>query len=157
MTAEQQAFVRTYTAAAVAAGKRFHLNPLVVLAQAAHESAWGTSYGAKTRRNFFGITAAGSPNEFWLGEKSQSKASGLWFRVYPTATACFMDFARLITSKYQAATSVSGVPSLYAKAIAASPYISETNGDSRIDYARAVALNSITIATAIKQLSLSLA
>ncbi len=137
-------FANKYYPLAKIAGEKYGLNPVVILAQAAHESGWGDSYGAKYRNNLFGVIAAGSPNEYWKGAKSQSTASGLWFRVYPTAQDSINDFARLITSKadYNNAEKVSYDTAAYAKAIAYSPYISETNGDNRPAYEKAVRDNA---------------
>jgi len=55
----KETFVSTYYPLAKAAGDAFGLNPEVIMAQAAIESAWGSSYGARVRKNFFGITASG--------------------------------------------------------------------------------------------------
>lgn len=148
----QETFVRTYYAAAKAAGAHFGMNPVCILAQAAHESAWGTSYSARVRKNFFGIIATKQTSLFWDGEKSKSQVSGLWFRIYKTAEASFSDFARLIAARYPACLAVSGDPAAYAKAIAASPYISEKNGDNRPQYAASLAKNAVTIAGLIKTL-----
>lgn len=150
----QETFVRAYYAAAKAAGAHFGLNPVCILAQAAHESAWGTSYGARTRRNFFGVIATKQTSIYWDGEKSKSQASGLWFRVYKTAEDGFSDFARLIAARYPTCLAVSHDPAAYAKAIAASPYISEKNGDNRPTYAASLAKNAGTIAGLIKSLKL---
>lgn len=49
-------FVKECLPAAVSAGAAFNLNPLVILAQAAFESGWGTSNLAKECRNYFGLT-----------------------------------------------------------------------------------------------------
>jgi flagellum-specific peptidoglycan hydrolase FlgJ len=139
MAEKHDTFVTTYYPIAVEAGKRFGMNPMVILAQAAVESAWGTSYGARQRKNFFGITAAGSPNEFWDGSFSVGQNQyALKFRNYRTAQDSFMDFARLISSKYKDAHRQSNAPEAYAKAIAYSPYIAEKNGDNREGYRKAV-------------------
>lgn len=135
-------FINTYYPLAKNAGEKYDINPVVILAQAALESAWGTSYSARNRNNFFGIIAAGSLNSFWDGAKSQSTSSGLWFRIYKTAQDGFYDFARLISSKYKEAASVSNDTASYAKAIAISPYISETNGDNRTVYEKTIASNA---------------
>lgn len=156
---KKEAFLRKYAAAAVAAGKRFKLNPVVILAQAAHESGWGTSYSAQHRHNLFGIMAAGSPNEFWHGLTDAAKAPPpRLFRVYDTDTNSLLDFARLISTKpaYAPAYGVSYAPDLYAKAIAASPYISEANGDNRAQYAQAVAANAAWFKTRADALKISL-
>lgn len=137
-------FAKKYYPLAKIAGDKYNINPIVILAQAAHESGWGDSYGAKVRNNFFGIIAAGSPNAYWNGAKSQSTVSGLWFRIYATPQDSMNDFARLISSKdsYNNAEKVSYDTVAYAKAIAYSPYISETNGDNRPLYEKAVRDNS---------------
>lgn len=136
-------FIKKYYSIALEAGKRFNINPTVILAQAAHESAWGTSYSARIRKNFFGITAYGSTNEFWKGDKSASTANPkLVFRIYPSEKDSFMDFARLISSKYKDAAQVSTDTAAYAKAISQSAYISEENGDNRQDYLKAITSNS---------------
>jgi hypothetical protein len=65
--------------------------------------------------------------------------------VYQTDQDSFYDFARLITSKYKAASAVSSDTTQYAQAIAYSPYISENNGDNREGYRKGIisAANSI--------------
>ncbi len=139
----KEEFVKTYYSLAEKAGKKYNLNPTVILAQGAHESAWGSSYAARVRKNFFGITAYGSTNEYWDGAKSASQTNPtLIFRIYKTAEDSFMDFARLITTKYKTAASVSNDSTQYAKAIAYSPYISESNGDNRPAYQKAVMSNA---------------
>ena len=156
-TQEQTAFVRTYAAAAVAAGRVVGLSALVILSQAAHEGQWGTSFSVRTRKNHFGMIAAGSKNAFWDGvSKTQSSVSKLWFRVYKTHEASFEDFASLISRKYPTAFACAKNPVAYAEAIAASPYISEQNGDNRPAYARALKANAVTIAALAKQLNISL-
>lgn len=154
---DQENFVRLFAGAAVAAGRKVGLSALVILAQAAHEGEWGTSFSVRTRRNHFGMIAAGSKNAYWDGQsKTKSSASGLWFRVYPTHEASFCDFASLISRKYHAAFACGNNPAAYADAIAASPYISEQNGDNRPAYARALKANAATIAALAKRLSISL-
>jgi peptidoglycan hydrolase FlgJ len=136
-------FVNQYYAHAKAAGVAFGIDPKVILAQGAHESAWGESYAAKVRKNFFGILATGAPNIYWDGAKSASKTNPrLVFRIYKTELDSFMDFARLISSKYKSAAAVSSDTLQYAKAIAYSPYISETNGDNRPAYQKAIITNA---------------
>lgn len=137
-TTQQIEFIKKYWPIADKAAKKYGLGTISVLSQAAVESAWGTSYGARVRNNFHGIIAAGSPNQFWKGDKSQSSSSGLWFRIYKTPLDGFMDHSRLISSKYPTATSVSNDTLKYAEAISKSPYISEKNGDDREGYKRGI-------------------
>ena len=134
-----QQYVSKHYEYARKAGERFRMDPLVILAQAAHESAWGSSSLAKNQHNFFGITAAGSPNEFWKGDVYQSGGKyKLKFRVYPSAQDSFYDFARLIASKYKTAHAVATNYKDYATKISQSPYISESNGDNRSVYKNAI-------------------
>jgi flagellar protein FlgJ len=148
----EETFVKTYAAAAVAAAHKVGMSALVVLSQAAHEGAWGTSFSVRTRRNHFGMIAAGSPNAYWQGAKTQSSVSKLWFRVYASHEASFEDFASLISRKYPTAFAASADPIKYAAAIAASPYISEQNGDDRAAYKAALIRNASTIGTIAKRL-----
>ncbi|MDO9185872.1 MAG: glucosaminidase domain-containing protein [Bacteroidia bacterium] len=149
----KEQFVKTYYSMAQRAGKKYNLNPTVILAQAAHESAWGDSYSARIRRNFFGIIATAKTNEYWDGTKSASQTNpNLIFRIYKTELDSFMDFARLISSNYKTAASVSNDSTQYAKAIAYSPYISEQNGDNRPAYQKAITNNSSYIESMMVEL-----
>jgi flagellum-specific peptidoglycan hydrolase FlgJ len=120
---------------AKAAGLKFNMDPMVILAQGAHESGWGTSGLATRSNNFFGITAGGTKNEYWDGTfyQAQNKYK-LKFRVYKTPQDSFYDFARLISSKYKSAHAAGQDYKTYAQRIAYSPYISEANGDNREGY-----------------------
>ena len=139
MSIKSEDYVVTYLPYAKAAGERFKMDPLIILSQGAHESAWGTSGLAKNSNNFFGITAGGSPNEFWDGKIYQAQNQyKLKFRVYPTPQDSFYDFARLISSKYKSAHAAGQDYKAYAQRIAYSPYISEANGDSREGYRSAI-------------------
>lgn len=136
------------------AGRKYAINPVVILAQGAVESAWGASYGARVRKNYFGITAYGSPNEYWNGSKSASTVNPhLEFRVYRTPQDSFNDFARLIRSKYQnAAVSSYQVP-MYAQIISNSSYINEGNGDNRTNYRNLIVSAANYIAQELKNVS----
>ena len=70
-------FVKRFLPEAEAAEKRFHLNPVVMLAQAAIESGWNESNLAKLHRNLFGITGYGPSNEFWHGCRVELVPRGL--------------------------------------------------------------------------------
>jgi len=138
-------YVLDYYAAAVKVGKKFNLNPLIILAQGSVESGWGTSTLAKLNHNFFGVTAYGSKNEFWDGTFRVSTSSGLKFRNYKSVEAGFSDYARLITRYYPKAAAVSNNITAYATAIAASPYINEKNGDNRAKYKQLIIQSANTI------------
>lgn len=142
---EKLEFVEKYYGIAEKVGRKFNLNPTVILAQSVQETGWGGSYLAKNKNNFFGITAFGKPNEYWDGEKHLAVTSNLNFRVYKTVEDSFMDFGRLITSGYPSVAKVSQDSTQYAQAISNSSYISEKNGDNRQVYAK----NLISFATYI--------
>jgi flagellar protein FlgJ len=130
-----QQYVSKHYEYARKAGERFRMDPLVILAQAAHESAWGSSSLAKNQHNFFGITAGGSKNEYWKGGVYQAQNQyKLKFRTYDNPQDSFYDFARLISKNYPSAHAVAKEYKQYANKIAHSPYISESNGDNRTSY-----------------------
>lgn len=145
-------YVKKYYDIASRVGKKFNLNPLVILAQASIESGWGTSNLALNHNNFFGITSYGSPNEYWHGEKYTSKTSGLSFRVYRTAEDGFSDFARLITKRYPEAAKAGNNVTDYAHKIAYSPYINEANGDNRSKYKELIMASANFISEAAKKI-----
>ena len=78
----KQAYISTHLADAQSAGDRFHLNPIILLAQAALESGWGTSRLAREANNHFGITGYGASNAFWHGGRvtARYKRGELLFR-----------------------------------------------------------------------------
>ena len=124
----KQAYISTHLADAQSAGDRFHLNPIILLAQAALESGWGTSRLAREANNHFGITGYGGR------VTARYKRGELLFRRYDSARNSYLDFARLLVCSYPQAAAMSRFPADYAKAIAYSPYISELNGDNRERY-----------------------
>ena len=83
----KQAYISTHLADAQSAGARFHLNPIILLAQAALESGWGTSLLAREANNHFGITGYGASNAFWHGGRitARYKRGELLFRRYDSA------------------------------------------------------------------------
>ena len=149
-------FTSTYFPLAKKAGERFNMDPTIILAQASIESAWGSSYGARQRHNFFGITAGGSPNPYWNGSYSVSLSNpNIRFRIYKNAQDSFYDFARLISTKYRAAHALSFDAKRYAQAIAYSPYITEKNGDNRPKYMNSIISNFNSISQVIKKKGLT--
>lgn len=129
-------FINLYLPLAREAGEAFRINPVVILAQAAIETGWGQSLLAVQYNNYFGITAYGRKNVWWLGGIAQLSADSLSFRSYPDPKCSFMDYARLIRSAYPKAAEVSFNPAAFAREIAHSKYISEVNGDNRDAYRR---------------------
>ncbi|MCD8194325.1 MAG: glucosaminidase domain-containing protein [Tannerellaceae bacterium] len=131
---KKQRFLNQCLPLARAAGEAFHLNPVVILAQSALESGWGESVLAVHYNNFFGITAAGSKNDYWPGYSVKLSPTSLSFRAYTDPQQSFMDYARLLRIRYPAAADMSPYPEAFAKEIAYSSYISEANGDNREVY-----------------------
>lgn len=153
---KKEEFTQAYYPLALRAGSRFGMNPAMILAQAAMESAWGESYGARVRKNFFGITASGPVNEFWDGSYSVSQnVYRLKFRVYKSEQDSFYDFARLIKEAYPTAHQLSYDSTAYAHSIANSPYISEKNGDNRDNYMKGILSSFQSISEIIKKKDLN--
>lgn len=95
-------FINNYLPYAIAAGKRYGINPIACLAQAAVETGWGEKVKGN---NFFGIKA----NASWQGKTqefltTEEDAYGnrtqqvLKFRAYDSVKESFMDYGKLISS-----------------------------------------------------------
>ena len=141
---KEEQYVEDYFQAASAAGEMFRMDPPIILAQGALESAWGTSHLAKAHHNFFGITiGAGKANAFWDGKKMYQAQNQykLKFRSYESPEDGFKDFGRLIALapiyKKAHAVALTDVEA-YARATAYSAYISEGNGDNREHYRQGI-------------------
>ena len=96
---QQVQYLQTCLSAAEKAGYTYDMNPVMILAQGALESGWGTSFLAREHRNYFGIMGYGASNGYWHGERARIEgANGVhYFRRYGGAEFSFLDFARLIT------------------------------------------------------------
>lgn len=143
-------FVKRYLPEAEAAEKRFRINPVIMLAQAAIESGWGESDLARKDHNMFGIAGFGPANEFWHGYQVILVEGGMPFRKYADTQSSFFDYARLIVTAYPVAAAVSYYPAAFAREIAYSKYISEVNGDNRAVYCRLLDNLSSAIGKLIK-------
>lgn len=144
-------FVRRFFSEAQAAENQFHINAIVILAQAAVESGWGESVLARQHRNLFGITGYGPSNDYWNGCRVELKPGGLSFRKYADTQRSIFDYARLITTAYPMAAAVSYTPAAFAREIAYSKYISEVNGDNRAVYCRLLTRLAATIGKLVKE------
>lgn len=124
-------FVDKLMPLAVNVAKKFNLNPVVIVAQAALETGWGKHIGAKN--NFFGIKSSNS----WNGE-SQLKASDEYidgqkvsqvssFRAYDNALSSIEDYAKLISSsnRYSKAHAASANPDRYFEEIQKAGYATD--------------------------------
>ncbi len=126
---KQIQYLQTCLPAAEKAGWTYDMNPMVILAQGALESGWGTSDLAKEHHNYFGIMGYGGIQRLlaWGESAKIEGAAAHYFRHYAGVEFSFLDFARLIRTGYHCAWSFSRQPESYAKEIAYSPYISEQN------------------------------
>lgn len=150
---DKQSFVKQYLPAARMAGDLYRINPVVILAQSAIETGWGESLLARQYNNFFGLTGYGVVNAYWHGGKTSLGEDGLTFRRYDCPQNSFLDFARLISTVYCTAASVSKYPAAYAREIAYSRYISEVNGDNRMAYEEMLTKIARSIAPLVDKLT----
>lgn len=154
---KQEMYFDKYYQAAKKAGDKYKIDPLIILAQGAHESAFGTSNIAAKANNFFGITASGSKNIYWKGQSYQAQNQyKLKFRVYETPQDSFMDFARLIANRYKSAHAVANDYKEYASRISKSAYISEVNGDNRERYKSSIIKGYEQLLVILKKKSLTI-
>ncbi len=152
---KQENYFDKYYPAAKRAGEKYKIDPLIILAQGAHESASGTSNIALKANNFFGITASGAKNIYWKGKTYQAiNKYKLKFRVYDTPEDSFMDFARLIANRYKSAHLVANDYKAYATRISSSAYITEANGDNRVNYKNNIIKGYEQLLTILKKKSL---
>ena len=93
----KQAYISTHLADAQSAGDRFHLTPIILLAQAALESGWGTSRLAREANNHFGIKC----HKDWTGDGiyADDDEKNECFRKYADASESFEDHARFLKRK----------------------------------------------------------
>lgn len=122
-------FCNTTLPLAVEVYKRYQLNPIGVMAQAALESGWGKSTPGNM---WFGIKA----NSAWTGDKqllwTTEYIDGVktkvqrYFRAYDSALDSFLDYGKLIATnnRYVAALNYPGYyeTDSYLRAIAAAGY-----------------------------------
>lgn len=150
MTAAQEKrvgdFVSKYWRFAKLVQKTYGINPVIVLAQAALETGWGTSNLALNHNNFFGLTVGGAnaKTPHWGGKVHVSRTNlKIRFRSYDSVEAGFLDFGYFI-QKFRSYAEVRkhvGNIEKYAEAVARSRYISESNGDDRALYQRTLVRN----------------
>jgi hypothetical protein len=129
LTASQQAFVDRVTPYAMAASQATGIDPRVIIAQAALESAWGT---AAPGGNYFGIKGPGqvqATKEFENGRMVPQNAS---FRTYSGPEQSFQDYARLMnTGFYSPVRQASGLEGQTA-ALGKSGYATDPNYGSKL-------------------------
>jgi flagellar protein FlgJ len=142
-------FIQVALPLAAEVEKRFGIHKLIVLAQAALESDYGTSHIAKVANNHFGTTKGSWTGPFYTA------STGLKFRIYQDLMQGYLDYGKNIAFNPAYLKLRSDPENLkkvnrFAYAIAHSPYISETNGDNRADYERGLILRAQAIFEAVK-------
>lgn len=95
-----QQFVSEYGKFALNASKRFGILPEIILAVAAHETGFGSSYSAQFDKNFFGISASSFFDpQYWDGfSKRRTNDTAGYYRVYSSVQNSFYDFAWLLSN-----------------------------------------------------------
>ena len=98
----KQAYISTHLADAQSAGDRFHLTPIILLAQRRPRKRLGHLPPSPEANNHFGITGYGASNAFWHGGRvtARYKRGELLFRRYDSARNSYLDFARLLVCSY---------------------------------------------------------
>jgi flagellar protein FlgJ len=133
----QRAFVEARLSDALAAWNEFQIHPIISIAQAALESGWGSSTLARDNNNYFGLSAGMASR--WHNGQSPVRWTG-WInaRVYPNPRSSWLDYSNLVAKAgiYTNVYAQRKSPAKWAKAIANSPYIAESNGDNRALYER---------------------
>lgn len=110
LTLVQDMFLLRVTGPAVESQARYGVPASVIIAQAVHESGWGTSTLAATANNYFGMTCAnGDPGRIAIGcrtgldrtcDQNGCRRSTANFRVYRSIRDSFRDHGRqLATSR----------------------------------------------------------
>ena len=120
-------FVNAYGKYAVEAGKTYNMNPVVILAVAAWESAWGTSYNASISNNLFGIKYSATrqtpyPNGKRVVQSTYPGDTG-YYLTYGSVRDSFMDYALLITKSYASVAQKSFDVAAFASAFTQSKYM----------------------------------
>ncbi len=104
---EKGRFLQRISAAVdIAKQKGAVLNALAVIAQAAHESAWGTSLLAREANNLFGVKATPSqiqagqvialPTREWTGSRWIRETD--YWALYPSWNECLGAYSKIIQS-----------------------------------------------------------
>ena len=97
---EQQEFIEKISKYAIEAGKKYHIYPSVIIAQASFESGFGKN---QYNNNLFSLKAISETSEYWDGESVTVPVStGNYgqpnnsFKVYKTLEDAIYDYARTI-------------------------------------------------------------
>ncbi|WP_125765583.1 glucosaminidase domain-containing protein [Levilactobacillus mulengensis] len=100
-TTDPQTFISTLKSPVTTVANKYKLYPSVMMAQAALESAWGTSTLTTTANNYFGIKGAYNGQSVTMQTSEYDSNGQLYytnanFRKYPSAKASMTDNATLL-------------------------------------------------------------
>jgi flagellum-specific peptidoglycan hydrolase FlgJ len=130
----KQQFIEASAAAAQESQRRTRVPVSVAIAQAIHESDWGTSGLARNANNFFGIKARngeGSAGVYWMDAwevfNGQDVIVPEPFRAYNNPGESFVDHGLFFirNSRYHSAFAYADEPREFARAIAAAGYATD--------------------------------
>lgn len=127
--ASRQEFVNEMLPYAQEASRRTGIDPLVILAQAAHESAWGSRAPGN---NYFGIKGKGqtfATHEYEGGRRVNQSAS---FRRYSSPLDSFLDWARLMQKPRYQAVGEADTPAEQIAALKAAGYATDPRYTSKV-------------------------
>lgn len=129
MADRRATFVQNYLPYAQQASAATGIDPGLILAQAAHETAWGRKAPGN---NFFGIKGGGqtfATHEYVGGQKVSMKAG---FRRYDSPADSFADWARLMQTPRYAGVLAATTPEDQARALKAAGYATDPNYVSKL-------------------------
>lgn len=130
-------FVRSIYPAAKKAGRSLNVDPKVLVAQAAHETAWGRRVpklgNGKSSHNLFGMKASSRKNaqktvvrtqEYKNGKMIRIKAG---FRIYQSYEESFQDYVRVLqnSTRYRHALQQSKQPKAFLNGLQKAGYASD--------------------------------
>jgi flagellar protein FlgJ len=127
-------FIEASAAPAQESQRRTHVPASVIIAQAIHESYWGTSNLARNANNFFGIKARngeGSAGVYWMDAWEVINGENVVvpepFRAYTTPDDSFVDHGLFFirNSRYHPAFAYTDDPRGFARAIAEAGYATD--------------------------------
>ncbi len=130
----RQQFIEAAAAAAQETQRRYGVPASVAIAQAIHETGWGTSRLAREGNNFFGIkgrNSEGTAGVVWMSTWEVINGVNLFprepFRAYNTPEESFLDYGLffLANRRYHPALAVANDPRAFIRAIAAAGFATD--------------------------------
>lgn len=138
-----QEFIDATLPAFVMVKNRFGFPPSAGIAQAALESAWGTSHFAKSCYNLFGIKKG--PSSQWSGPTCFRQSDGSYFRKYGSWSESIANWAEFLSvnSRYNLAVANRADPYRFMWHIWQAGYAGDPNGEARDYYNKVVSIMEV--------------